>query len=380
MKDAFMEVRNRDAIRVGMTASLTGRYGGQGRQALVGVQAWVDDVNRAGGIRLGDRAGQLPVRFVYYDDASDPEQCAAVTERLITADHVEILLGPYSSGLARRAAAVAHRYQRVLWNHGGASQAIYEAGFAWVVGLLTPASQYFHGVIDLMRQAYATVRRVAIVSSTAGVFPREVAAGAEQYCRTQGFDTVLTYTYRPGTADFSNLLRQLHTGQPQGILGVGRIEDDIRFAAQLVHSNIAVEVAGLIATPLALFRNVLGRAAEGFLGPSQWEPGIIAVPEYGPTSPEVMRSLLQRSAAGVDYPMAQAYAGCLVAQRCIEEAGSLEQHALRHIAGQLDFTTFYGRYCIDPATGCQLGHRMPVVQWQGGEKVVVWPPEMSLHR
>jgi branched-chain amino acid transport system substrate-binding protein len=39
----------------------------------------------------------------------------------------------------------------------------------------------------------------------------------------------------------------------------------------------------------------------------------------------------------------------------------------------LDFTTFYGRYRIDPRTGRQLGHRMPVVQWQGGRKVVIWP-------
>jgi branched-chain amino acid transport system substrate-binding protein len=74
--------------------------------------------------------------------------------------------------------------------------------------------------------------------------------------------------------------------------------------------------------------------------------------------------------------MAQAYAGCLVLQRCLEVTGSLDQQALRQTANHLDFTTFYGRYRIDPATGRQLGHVMPVVQWQGGTKVVVWPPEM----
>jgi len=71
--------------------------------------------------------------------------------------------------------------------------------------------------------------------------------------------------------------------------------------------------------------------------------------------------------------MAQAYAGGLVVQRCIETAGTLDQHILRQVAGHLDFTTFYGRYRIDPSTGRQVGHRMPVVQWQEGGKVVVWP-------
>ena len=74
--------------------------------------------------------------------------------------------------------------------------------------------------------------------------------------------------------------------------------------------------------------------------------------------------------------MAQAYAGCLVMQRCIEAAGSLDQAALRRVAGELDFTTFYGRYRIDAATGRQLGHVMPVVQWRQGAKVMVWPPPM----
>src|SRR5262249_29043916 len=81
---------------------------------------------------------------------------------------------------------------------------------------------------------------------------------------------------------------------------------------------------------------------------------------------------------GVDYPMAQAYAGGLVAQRCIEIAGTLDQRALRQVASTLDFTTFYGRYRIEPRTGRQLGHRMPVIQWQGDRKVVVWPMKGGL--
>ena len=100
---------------------------------------------------------------------------------------------------------------------------------------------------------------------------------------------------------------------------------------------------------------------------------MVTAPEYGPSSQEMLMRLMARHPEGVDYPMAQAYAGGLVAQRCIEIAGTLEQHALRQVASTLDFTIFYGRYRIDSHTGRQLGHRMPVVQWQGDRKVVVWP-------
>jgi hypothetical protein len=122
----------------------------------------------------------------------------------------------------------------------------------------------------------------------------------------------------------------------------------------------------------------LGKIANGFTGPSQWEPGVVTQPDYGPSTAEVLRSFQRYTAEDIDidYPMAQAYAGCLVVQRCIETVRSLDQAALRHVAGELDFTTFYGRYRIDPRTGRQLGHVMPVVQWQQDGKAMVWPPEM----
>ena len=52
---------------------------------------------------------------------------------------------------------------------------------------------------------------------------------------------------------------------------------------------------------------------------------------------EVLTRLMARHPEGVDYPMAQAYAGGLVAQRCLEIAGTLDQHALRQVASTLGF-------------------------------------------
>ncbi len=75
--------------------------------------------------------------------------------------------------------------------------------------------------------------------------------------------------------------------------------------------------------------------------------------------------------------MVQAYAGALVAQRCVEAAGTAADAALRSLAGILDFSTFFGPFKINPETGRQTGHSMLIVQWQQGRKVVVWPPEQK---
>jgi branched-chain amino acid transport system substrate-binding protein len=365
-------------ITLGLTASLTGRFSIQGQQALAGVRAWIDDTNRAGGLYVPTRAHRQPVRLIVYDDASQGERCSALTERLIVTDQVELLCGPYSSGLTRRAAAVAEAHHQVMWNHGGSSDVIFTSGYRWVVGILTPASRYFHGVIDMLKSTQPSIQRVVIVHSSAGTFSWEVATGAEAYCQEQGFATIYRHAYPPGQVDFTPLLREMSQERPHLLLGVGHIEDDLRLAAQLVQNPLSVAAVALIATPMQLFQATLGDAAQGFLGPSQWEPGLCTVPDYGPSSEEVQQSFKRYAMASVDYPMAQAYAGCLVAQRCIEVAGSLEPECLRQVAGQLDFTTFYGRYTIDADTGCQRGHMMPVVQWHGGTKVIVWPPNPNV--
>ena len=57
--------------------------------------------------------------------------------------------------------------------------------------------------------------------------------------------------------------------------------------------------------------------------------------------------------------------------RVAEDAGTLEDAVLREVAGRLDFSTFYGRFKIDPDTGCQIGRSTVLVQWQQGRKVVI---------
>ena len=82
----------------------------------------------------------------------------------------------------------------------------------------------------------------------------------------------------------------------------------------------------------------------------------------------------------LDYPEVQSFAAGLIAQRSIEESGSLAAQSLWEAAVRLDFSTFYGRFKINPKTGRQIGHRSVIVQWQRGEKTVVWPAEMRQSR
>ena len=351
--------------------SLSGQFQVQGRQALAGLQAWAEDVNESDGVKVGPSDVGRPVSVIYHDDASETAQARQATERLITSDRVDLLFGPYSGVLAQAAAHVAEGHGRLLWNQGGASDTIYQQGFKWVVGILTPASQYLADWLPLVRAVDPNAQSVAILRASTGAFPKAVTSGVESHAAQLGFEIRLLREFEPSIDDFSAVLDEVEQARPDLLLGVGRIQNDLRLAEQLAERELGLKGVAVVATPIQQFRDRLGESADGFVGPSQWEETGSYPTDYAPTGDAVMASLRNKGHLAVDYPMVQSYAAGLVAQRCVEEAGTLEDAALREVAGLLDFSTFYGRFKIDPDTGCQIGRSAVLVQWQQGRKVLI---------
>jgi branched-chain amino acid transport system substrate-binding protein len=124
--------------------------------------------------------------------------------------------------------------------------------------------------------------------------------------------------------------------------------------------------------------------AEGVMGPSHWEYGVryseseankSGLPWIGPGQDEFVA--LFKKAVGKemipDYHAAEAGAQVLAYALAVEKAGALDPKKVRSSLGDLTFMSFYGGWDID-ASGMQVGHSMVDVQWQGGKRVIVWPP------
>ena len=364
-------------IVAGAALSLSGRFAPQGTQAHRGLSLWAEDLNDAGGLVVRQRGDQAPIALIVYDDQSRAGPAIAATERLIVRDRVDLLVGPYASSLTLAVAPVADRHGKVLWNHGGSSDAIAERRFRCLVSVPSPASQYFAGVLAMIGTCAPDVRRLALLGSARGTFTQAVLGGAAAYARGHGLEVALRATYPQEPSAFAPLASRVGSGEPDVILGVGRTEDDLAFAQACRAGRLRARVIGLVATPIALFKQTLGGAADGFVGPSQWEPGVRYQPESGPTSEQFVARFRDRFAVAPDYPAAQAYAAGLIAQNCVAVAGTLEDEALRAAADALALTTFYGRFRLDAATGQQVGHELVVVQWQGARKRTVWPAEAA---
>jgi branched-chain amino acid transport system substrate-binding protein len=364
-------------LTIGLSLSLTGRYAVMGRQAEAALCLFVADTNASGGIAAGGTNCEIALECI--DDQGSPARTAEIYRALCFEKRAAVILGPYSSALTRAAAPIVEEAGTVMVNHGGADDDLYSRGYRMIVGVLTPASEYMTGYVHLLSTLKFWRKRVAIISSKSP-FGRAVAAGVEQACagrraRLRGVRLRLKYagTFDPDrTPDL--LVRAFRRNRINALVSAGSYEHDLAIMRLAMSPHLSIPVLGCIAAGVRQFHDDLGDEADGIVGPSQWEESIDLVPEIGPAPAEFARRMRSaNSATECDYPAAQAYAAGLITAAAIRSAGSLDQQRLRDAFSDLRTTTFYGKFAIDRVTGAQVGHKMLLVQWHRGRKVIIDP-------
>jgi branched-chain amino acid transport system substrate-binding protein len=377
---AFAAPKN---IVIGHPACLSGKYAKAGEQAMGGVKAIVDWVNNVyGGVNL--RGKKVPLQYKYYDCESKKEAVTSFIARLVTVDKVDAILAPYSSGLTLRGAPVAENYKILYMDHGGANNKIFRQGFRYIVQSIGPASRYHEGTLNMIRQIDPKAKKVALAYEDSE-FAKMVMEGAEEHAKELGFDVVFKRTYPKGVTDLTPLLSALKASKPDFVIGGGHFEDGQLFNRQMADLDIDTNALSLIAAAtLPAFYKALTSMAEGVMGPSHWEYGVTfspaaaveaGLPWIGPGQSEFVG--LFKKALGKDiipdYHAAEAGAAVLSLVLGIERAGSVDSDKVREALGNLEFMSFYGGWDVDD-TGMQVGHSMVDVQWQNGNRVIVWPP------
>ncbi len=86
-----------DAIKLGCTLALTGRFAANGIEVKDGYEIAVQHINEDGGIFIKEYGKKLPVKLIMYDDESDPTKAAARLEKLYSEDKVLAYLGSFST-------------------------------------------------------------------------------------------------------------------------------------------------------------------------------------------------------------------------------------------------------------------------------------------
>jgi ABC-type branched-subunit amino acid transport system substrate-binding protein len=211
-----------------------------------------------------------------------------------------------------------------------------------------------------------------VVYAKTGSFAADVARGVADGAKAAGFDLIRLIPFDSPIRDARALLGEALAAEPDLLVGVGSFQDDVAIVRRRDLAG-RVKTLVLVGAGLQAFYREVGDLAERVIGPSQWEPGAHDEPLTGPNSEWFCSEFHRRFHQRPEYPAAQAFAIGVVVGECLRRAGSLEDEPLLRAAHTLETTTFYGLFRLDPLTGRQTGHRVLLVQWRGGRKVVISP-------
>ncbi|HLW70208.1 MAG TPA: ABC transporter substrate-binding protein [Candidatus Binataceae bacterium] len=362
-------------LTLGLSLSLTGKYAAMGRQGERALRLFVADANEAGGVIVRGQHYDVALRCL--DDASRIDRAREIYRELCFGRPCDLIFGPYSSGLTRVAAPLCEEAGRLMINHGGAADQLHAHNVRMLVSVLTPASAYMTGLIDLLATLKFWRKRLAVATAPTP-FAGAISAGLERAAKTRrawlhGVRLRMKYagTFRPEHTPAS-LSRAIRRNRINAFVSAGGYDYDLAMMRVASARELKVPVLGCVAAGVERFRQDLGDDAEGIVGPSQWERDFNIVPELGPRPAEFSRRILAAGST-CDYPAAQIYAAGLITLAAVRACDSLDQVQLRAAFADLRTTTFFGDFAIDRETGRQIGHQMLLVQWHEGRKQIIDP-------
>ena len=374
---ASVQAATSDTIVIGFTASETGKLNADSTPQLRGFQLWRDQLNAAGGMKVGEK--QYKVSFASYDDQSKSDRVQQLYTRLITADGADFLFSPYSSGLTATAAIVSEQNEKIMITTGAAEDKTHKLGNKNLFQMYTPATQYLVGALDALKSV-APKSRVAVAYKD-DPFAKAVISGTVPYAKKLGFEVVFDEAYSPQTTDFGPIINKIIAANADALIGGGHYDDGATLARQVSDRTADLKFISLLVAPDSPQFAQLGAAAVGVTVPSQWAPQVQYKPDFGPTPEDFTKAFRAKFDAEPGYHAAGGYAAGLVLQQAIEKAGSLDTAKVADALNGIDAVTFFGRikFATDPAEhGLQVGHQMVISQWQRGSegklaRDVVWP-------
>jgi branched-chain amino acid transport system substrate-binding protein len=185
-------------ITVGISLPLTGSFSADGIASEHGYQLWASDVNANGGL-LG-----RPVRLKIVNDNSDPNKTARDYTQLITQDHVNFTMAPFSSLLTVPAGQVTEKYHYMLPAGSAGAPTVYGLHDPYmlstnvpVVDQMVPFAQW---VLALPAGKRPTTAAYPMVADPFADPPVQRAAGL---LAAGGVRTVY-YSHKPVTANASD--------------------------------------------------------------------------------------------------------------------------------------------------------------------------------
>lgn len=385
-----------EEVRVGQIVPLTGPLAGFGGALSWELSKAVEDINKLGGVKLGDK--RVPVRVILYDDASDPTKTTSLTTQAILIDNVIAIFGCGPLSVYTSIPANSYGAPNIAI---GPFEPWWAAGpynYSWLIGFRigTPiqsgdprAGKPGYTILDAYfgftdKFANQTNKKVAVLACDDAdgrgwysIFgPALANRGYEPY----GLENNVGL-YPPGTSDFSSIIIAWKDFDCEILWGNLPGPDFGVFWRQAASLGWRPKMA-LIGRAALYPEDVKAWGGDLPLGVATeivWDPSYPYLGIGDRTPESLAEEWIRDKRTGINVAMAYTYSSLQVLADAIERAGTIDKDAINKAIAETDIVTLMGRVKFTAT------HDSPIAvtlgQWVKTDNPWVWecPIVYSVH-
>ncbi len=369
-------------VVIGAALPLTGeesRLGGFYKNAY---ELAVKEYNATGGVELRAYHRKIPIKLIIYDDKTDPATSRNLYERLAVQDHVDAMLGGYSTDLVQAHTVVPNQYQIPYVNGGGAATQIYHRGFKTVFGILSSIQNLAFSECDFIEAMQAQGKlpkplKMAVVyenTSHGKDFVDGLTIRAK--AKPKNYQIVMNEAFDLHGKDFAPLLQKVKATSANAFMSDAHLDDYITMHRQyrqlgLHHAYVTYGARG----PEKAARDALGEGVNYIVAAAWWNSQI----PNAATKAFDEKWLKAYPKINPEWYAALPYETVRTLLIAMTEAGSVDKakivEALRHI--DIRDTIIPGGHIRFEADGQMVAPFVVTQNLPGGKVIIVWPKSES---
>jgi branched-chain amino acid transport system substrate-binding protein len=351
-------------ITIGMSLPLSGAVADNSKSGYQGYQLWANQVNSHGGL-LGRQ-----VKLTVLDDGFQQTTAISDYTKLIGQDHVNLLLGTFSSFLNLPVAEVAERNKYVYIEPSGGADSIFARNFKYLFFAQPATAQALPDRFVSLIAALPAAQRPKTVAYVTQDDPStaESITLFQQQLQKLGVRTVYNSTYAPDTSNFDAIGNSIKQANPDLVIQGALADDGVSLIRSFQKVGFSPKTLFQTNTPGdPTFASSIGTGNTG---------GILTALAYSPEAPypgnaSFVANFTKAYGTAPSEDAANSYTAGQVLQAAVTAVGSLDQTAIANWLHSHTVQTIVGPLSWNGA-GKPAGSLL-LAQWQSGKLQIIAP-------
>jgi branched-chain amino acid transport system substrate-binding protein len=334
-------------ITIGFGMALTGPLAANGKQTLLGMKIWEEEINAKGGL-LG-----RPVKLVSYDDQSNPSTVPGIYTKLIDVDKVNIVVSGYATNMIAPAMPVVMQKGKVFPSLFGLdvnAEFKYNKYFSVLPTGPNTKTSFTEGFFDSAMAQNPKPTTVALAAEDAE-FSRNACEGARENVKKAGLKVVYDKSYPPSTTDFTPIVRAVQAANPDLFVICSYPLSSVGLVNTINELNYKPKMVGgaMVGLQATVFKQRLGAKLNGIVNYETWVPSDKLM---APARAFFDKYQARAGAEGVDplgyYLGGWGYAYLSALEQAINAAKSIEDDKVADAFRKTTFKTIMGDWAYGP--------------------------------